>query len=140
MINSRAQHFVTFYSPGTFVSETNRVEVESWNVDHAVELARQTIQRHGARPYGFAFTSETRKVVHRDGIPDIKTDVTRSPMYYIGGKVETLQEIVDRNLKSEEILRSNMICNGYDRVIVNTNSYKSTWPLHAEDVVLDVEL
>lgn len=140
MINSRAQHFVTFYSPGTFVSETTRHELDGWNVDAAVQLARDVVVRHGARPYGFRFSTEVKEVVYTKGVPDIKTKAETSPMYFLGGTVETLEQIEDRNLKSEEILRSNMRCNGYDRVLVNTNSYKSTWPLNKDDIVLDVVL
>lgn len=33
------QHFVTFYSPGTFVAETTAKPVESWDVDLAVAMS-----------------------------------------------------------------------------------------------------
>ena len=49
----------------------------------------------------------------------------------------TLEEVKQRNDPKEEILRSNMECNGYDQIIVNTNSWKVTLPLEAGDTVLD---
>ena len=51
---------------------------------------------------------------------------------------ETIEEIEKRNDPKEEILRSNMRNNGYDRVIVNTNSYKITLPFTDEDHLINI--
>jgi hypothetical protein len=56
-----------------------------------------------------------------------------------GGKIETLTDVKERNDPDERILLSNMECNKWDRIITNTNSWKVTQPLLAEDVVLDWE-
>jgi hypothetical protein len=125
------KHFVTFCSPGTFVSETSESPIESWDVDAAKEMAKRIKERHGATPYGFYFSTRTRK----DEELDSKITKT-SPMYYLGGKVETLEEVVARNDPKEEILRWNMENNGYNRILVNTNSWKATLPLKDGDVVL----
>ena len=45
------QHFVTFYSPGTFVSETSTEPIDSWDVEKAVAMSRGIVERHGAKPY-----------------------------------------------------------------------------------------
>lgn len=129
------KHFVTFYSPGTFVSEETTKPIALWSTDEAVQMARGISERYNAKPYGFRFSTRERK----DDELDSKV-VKRSPMYYLGGKVETLEEIELRNDPKEEILRSNMRCNGYERVIVNTNSWKFTAALQDDDVVLDVVL
>jgi hypothetical protein len=126
------QHFVTFYSPGTFVAETTAKPVDSWNVDDAVAMAALIEERHGAKPYGFRFTTRGRE----DSELDSKVIAT-SPMHYIGGKVETREEIEARNDPNEEILRSNLRCNGHERVWTTTNGWRWTQPLGSDDVVID---
>ena len=129
------KHFVTFYSPGTFVSETTSRPIDTWDVDTAVQMAREIKERYGAVPYGFRFTTRSR------GDDDLDSKVAdKSPFYYLGGKVETLAEVEARNAPDEAILRSNMRSNGYDRIIVNTNSWRFTGPLEPDDVVLDIDL
>lgn len=48
-----------------------------------------------------------------------------------------LAEVEARNDPKEQILRDNMRINGYDKIIVNTNSWKFTGPLSSTDVVLE---
>lgn len=126
------QHYVTFYSPGTFVAEQTRRPVEAWDVEAASDMARTISERHGATPYGFQFTTNERK----DDELDSK-EVARSPFYYLGGRVETLAEVEARNDPKESVLRTNMRANGFDRIVVNDNSWRWTQPLRPTDVVLD---
>jgi len=129
------QHFVHFLSPGTFVAEETRKAIHAWDVDAAVELAKGIKERHGATPYGFQFSTRER------GPDDLDSKETaRSGTYYLGGRIETLEEIEERNDPREDILRRNMRCNGWDRVVVNDNSWRWTQPLRARDVVLDVQM
>lgn len=125
------QHFVTFYSPGTFVAETSQKPIESWNVDDAVAMSGMIEERHGARPYGFRFTTRGRE----DHELDSKVIAT-SPMHYIGGKVETREEVEARNAPDEEILRSNMRMNNYKRIWTSTRGWRWTQPLSDDDVVI----
>lgn len=125
------QHFVTFFSPGTFVAETTEKPIDSWNVDDAVAMAALITERYGAKPYGFRFTTRGRE----DHELDSKVIAT-SPMHYIGGKIETLEEIETRNDPSESILRTNMRGNGYSRVWTTTEGWRWTQPLSDEDVVI----
>lgn len=126
------KHFVTFYSPGTFFSEQSSREIDSWDVGKAKKMADSISERYGATPYGFQFSTRTRK----EGDLDSK-ESNRSLMYYLGGKVETLAEVEARNLPEESILRSNMRGNNIERIIVNDNSYRFTAALHKDDIVLD---
>ena len=125
------QHFVTFVSPGSFVPETSTKPVQSWDVDHATEMAKSILERHGATPYSFHFTTRTN-----DGELDSK-ETARSCNYFLGGVVLTLQDIKDRNDPKDEILISNMQNNGYERVVQNDNSWRATLPLRDDDVVLE---
>lgn len=125
-------HFVHFLSPGTFVSEESINPIDKWDVEVAKVMARSIHERHGATPYGFYFTTRTR------GPDDLDSKQSaRSATYYLGGTVETYDQVVARNDPKEEILRSNMRVNGYDRIIVNTNSWKFTGALKPDDVVLE---
>jgi hypothetical protein len=126
------QHFVTFYSPGTFVAETSTKPIPTWDVDDAVAMSAMIEERHGARPYGFRFTTRGR------GPDDLDSKaIATSPMHYLGGKVETLAEVEARNDPSEETLRWNMRTNHYDRIWTSTKGWKWTQPLNADDIVVE---
>ena len=125
------QHFVTFLSPGTFVHEQSTEPVDSWNVDAAREMARDVKERHGATPFAFYFTTRSRGDSELDS-----RETARSGRYFLGGEVQTLGEIKARGNPDDRILISNMECNGWDRVVVNCNSWKVTQPLEADDTIL----
>lgn len=127
------QHFVTFYSPGTFMAEESTKPIESWDVAEAVKMARKIKERYGASPYGFQFSTRER------GERDLDSrEAARSGLHYLGDhvKVETLAEIEARNLPSEQILRSNMRSNGWDKVVTTTKGWKWTQPLRKGDTVV----
>lgn len=124
-------HFVTFRSPGTFVAEETRKPIASWDVDLAVAMSTDIEERHRARPYGFFFTTRGRQEHDLDS-----KEVKRSPMYYIGGKVETLEEVEARNSPDETILRANMRGNGFKRIWTSTRGRRWTQPLQDDDVVI----
>lgn len=125
-------HFVVFASPGTFVPEETVRPIDAWDVAKAVEMSHSVMERYGARPYGFYFTTRGR------GSNDLDSkQVASSNFYYLGGKIETRAEVFARNDPKERILRSNMECNGIDRIVINDNSWRFTGPLRDTDVVLD---
>jgi hypothetical protein len=126
------RHFVRFYSPGTFVAETTEKPIDSWDVEAAKEMAAEVKERHGARPYGFCFTTRSR------GPDDLDSKETAvSGMHYLQGKIETLAEIKARNNPDDHILIFNMEANGYDRVISTTKGWRWTQPFTNEDVLLE---
>jgi hypothetical protein len=125
------KHFVTFLSPGTFFNEESIKEIDSWNVNKALEMSKEITERHGAKPYAFYFTTRTRE----DNEFDSK-ETAYSNRYYLGGKIETIKEIEERNDPNEKILLLNMRSNNWDRVIININSWKITQPLEKDDIVL----
>ena len=126
------KHFVEFFSPGTFVSESTDVPIDSWNVQQAVALSHDIKERHNSTPYGFMFITKSRN----DDELDSKV-TKRSNFYFLGGKIETYKEVCERNDPNEETLRWNMKTNKYKRIITNTNSWKITLPLNEDDIVLE---
>ncbi len=129
------QHFVTFLSPGSFVAEQRERPIESWDVDAAVAMAHEIVERHNARPYGFHFTTRGRNASDLDS-----KEIARSGTYWLGGKIETLAEVEARATEDDRTLLANMRSNGYDRIITNTNSWRWTQPLTERDTLLDVTL
>lgn len=127
------QHFVTFFSPGTFMAEASEKPISSWNVAKAKEMARKIKERYGAEPYGFQFTTRSRGPKDLDSHQSAKSGI-----YYIKSrvKVETLAEIEARNLPAESILRSNMRGNGWDKVVTTTKGWKWTQPLNKGDEIV----
>ncbi len=126
------KHFVTFYSPGTFVDEETRTPIDAWDVAAAFAMAKDITERHDAKPYAFQFTTRSR------GDDDLDSkEVARSPMHYFGVKIETIEEISARRRPKERTLLANMRSNGWDRIVTTTSGWKTSRPLGAEDVVLD---
>jgi hypothetical protein len=128
------RHFVTFLSPGTLFSEETTRPIDAWDIKLAVEMSYDVRARYNARPYGFYFTTRARP----DDELDSKT-IACSNTYYLGGKIETLDDVVARNDPNECILRSNMRINKWNKIIINDNSWRFTAPLQDGDIVLNYE-
>ena len=124
------KHFVIFFSARSFVAETTEKPIGSWDTNEATEMVKDIKERYGATPYGFCFTTRHRK----DDELDSK-EVKRSGMYYLGGDVLTLAE-VKAQMPEKNILISNMENNGYDKIIINKNSWQWIKPLTDKDTVL----
>ena len=135
------RHRVTFYSPGTFVSELSELPIDSWDTKTAVEMSKSIIERYNARPFAFVFST----VVTVDPVPDgeggtldvLPREVERSGYYFLGGRIESYSDVLARNDPKESILRSNMRGNGMWFVVVNDNSFRSTMPFDKKDCVVD---
>ncbi len=126
------KHFVVFYSPGIFFSEKTPNPIDSWDVTEAVALSRKIKERHGATPYGFQFITRSRDE------DDLDSNISdRSPMYYLGGTIYTMDEVIARNMPDEDILRRNMKANNIDKIIINTNSWKFTSFFNKDDILIE---
>ena len=125
------KHFVTFLSPGTFVHENTTKPISSWDAAKAKKMAKGISERYAATPFGFYFTTRSRKS------KDLDSQVTaESGIYYLGGKVETLAQVKKRATKDDHILILNMEVNHWNKIITNTNSWKITQPLRKNDIVV----
>lgn len=132
--NTVTKHFVTFFSPGTFFHEETDKPIDSWDVTKATEMARKIKERHNATPFAFEFSTRTR------GPKDLDSKETkRSGRYYLGGKIETVAEVEARNDPEERILLHNMKGNGWDRIVVNTNSWRIVQPFTDNDTLLEFD-
>lgn len=140
-MNASRKHFVTFLSPGTFVAEDTTKPIKAWDPVKAVQMAGEVVERYGARPYGFYFTT----CLAADPIPDgeggtLKVEpkeVSRSGMHFLGGEVFTVDDIKGRGNPKDRVLISNMEGNGWWTVVQNDNSWRSTQPFKEGDVILN---
>lgn len=114
--------YVSAYSPGTFVSESSSYKVEDKCLKTAIKKISKTIERHGAKPYGFRFEDGNGKSL--------------GGMYYVTGRLIKFEEISD-NDEELSILKLNMRCNNFPIVIENKNSYRFTGPFNPEDCIID---
>ncbi len=133
-MKSVMQDYVTFVSPGTFFPESTTQEIDSWDVNKAIEMSKDIIERYNATPYSFVFTTRGR------GENDLDSkEIDRSCNYFLGGQIETIEDVRKRNDPKERILLSNMEINDIERVIVNDNSWRATLPIKENDIVLQME-
>jgi len=125
------KHFVTFYSPGTFVTESTTKGIASWDPEAARKMAEEISERYEAKPYGFRFTTRTR------GDDDLDSKVTAtSPMYYFGCRVRTVEQVEARNDPKERILLANMKHNEWKRIVEPIEGWKWSQHLESEDIVM----
>lgn len=132
---------VTFLSPGTFVGEQSCRDIASPDPALAVEMSRKIIERYGARPYGFYFST----VLVSNPVPDgeggtlevVPKEVDRTGIYFIGGTIRTFDAVERAAKPDERILLDNMRWNEFKIVVENTNSYRSVHPFGERDVIID---
>lgn len=133
-------HTVTFLSPGTFVSEETTRPIGSWDAAAASEMAAGIVERHGARPYAFYFSTLLTARDVPDGMGGLlrvePRVLERSGLHFLGGEVLTLAEVEERNDPAEETLRSNMRWN-WPIVCETKNGFRHIAPFSEKDMVVD---
>jgi hypothetical protein len=142
-MSTSRKDFVKFLSPGSFYNETTTKEIKSWDIKEAIKMASKISERLGAKHYGFRFSTS---IISKD-VPDgeggflevLPKQVATSGTYFLGGYLETLDQVEKRADPKEDILLSNMHCNGWFVVCVNSNSYRSTTPFDENSTLLDKE-
>ena len=114
------RHFVHFLCPGTFFAETEDRVIDSWDVEKAKNLAKKITVRYNSKPYAFYFYTQEKK-------PDDweAKVINQSHMYFINGKVYSLEEIKARNNSDDRILISNMEYNGWSHVVETYSPWKN---------------
>ena len=116
------KHFIEFISPGSFISETSSKKVKSRN-DSEVKI--------GDYCFGYRFYDRS-EFSH----PDTGEFLTGKPMNYSHwtyfGEVMTLAQ-VKKNVTDNRILVTNMINNGYKRVV--KTKFQQYIPLEPKDKV-----
>lgn len=140
-MKTEIRHKVEFYSPGTFVSEVSVRQIGEWNTRVAVQLAGEITERHGARPFGFRFITETVVSGIADGsggeMPETSKRINRSGTHFINGKILTLANVEAREPGST--LASNMRSNQIAAVVETSNSYRHVSEFREGDCIVDAD-
>jgi len=124
------QHFVTFSSPGTLVAEQTTKPIAAWDVELATTMAHDIVERYNTKPFAFQFSTRQRE----DDELDSKI-VALSGFYYLGGLVLSLDEVKARpGIATHDILIRKMEANGWQRIIVNDNSWRWAEEAHYQDL------
>ena len=135
------RHKVTFYSPGTFFNEQSTRHVQTWSIKDALTLAKGILERYGARPFGFQFSSW--ETIEGQELGDFKVEpklLRRSGTIYFNGKIRTKEEVLAGTDPEEEILRSNVRCNDYDIVQgIDPDNYRWTQEFNEDDLLVSPE-
>lgn len=132
--------FVTFLSPGTFVHEQTTKPIDKWDIPAACEMSTSIVERYGARPFCFYFTT----VLTAEPVPDgeggtlevCPKEVARSGTHFLGGTVLTIHDVEARARPGDEILASNMRFN-WPVVVETSNGFRSVNPFVQDDVIVD---
>src|SRR5688572_23657281 len=110
-MKTRKQHFVTFYSPGTFVAEMTTKPIGEWSAALAARMASDVTERYNSKPYGFRFSTSIVADPVSDGAGGTlevrPKQIVESGMYHLGGELLTYDDVRARNDPKENILRSN---------------------------------
>lgn len=114
---------ITFYSPGTMISETNVLDIYGSDINSIIKKATQEstkiTQRYGATPYMFRIDGDSKN-------------------YFLPhNKVELYNEIKQRNDPKNSILISNMKYNHWKAILTTTKGWKSSQPFNDEDCLLN---
>lgn len=131
------KHFVEFFSPGTFLSESSQRAIESWDTKTAATMATEITERYNAKPYGFKFFTSIAAESIDDGeggkLNVQPKEIARSGMYYLTGDLILFDDA------PKGTLRSNMRCNHWPICIENKNSWRFTGTFGANDFIVDKE-
>ena len=123
------RHFVTFLAPGSLMQEESTMPIETWDTDAAQDMAAKIVERHGARPFCFYFTTRGRQ---KDDL-DSKV-IKKSGRYFINCQLRTLEEV--QADPENRILAANMENAGWQHVAITRNGWGWTQPFRQEDVIL----
>lgn len=141
------KHLVTFMSPGTMYDEYTTKEISAWDPALAMGLAETVVERYGARPYAFQFSTQ----ICAEPVPDGHGGTLRvepkttaeSGRYYIKGTLLTYDDVVARGLNNDKqreddwSLRNNMSSPDSCIACVTTNSFKHHGRFNERDFVVD---
>ena len=120
---SEIQHYVEFYFPGIITSDTSTCKIK--NRDSKFKIPKEC--------YGYRFFD--RKII-QEGDEILKgKSFNYSGVRYINGKIYDKKK-VERYVKNNETLLSNMRLNGYKKVVKTI--FGQFMPLEKNDMVIKI--
>lgn len=136
------KHYIIYHTPGDGFKramfptdleldwQTSKLEA----IDEAVERsADMNAENPAFRPFAFNFLTKAR------GENDLDSHVeAQSHLFWLGGHVESVSDLIARNDPTERIIVNNMRDLNADYVITNRNSFTWVQPFSPGDVVLPI--
>ena len=123
-------HFVTYLFSPDSCSKPITVPSPAWDPRHAIERIDTVCGTHRHRPHRFYFTTP------HDANHGF-TNPTRSHMYYLGGFVETQQQVLERTSPQSPLYRS-MVDKNVHQVVTIQRDTIHTYPLTPNDIVMNM--
>ncbi|KQW72338.1 hypothetical protein [Ensifer sp. Root127] len=121
---------IRFLFDASFKSTEYVVETSSWDVEAAAGIAHRLTLERGVQPYAFWF--ESREPGHG---PEPKISGT----YYLGGKLQTLDELRAENDPSAVIMIHHLEARGIERVVTTNCPCLASFPFRDGDHILEWE-
>ena len=118
------KHYVKFFYPGSFVSETTSSKIDD----------RSKRPEVPSRAYGWQFFDREEIVENGETLHGAAKNY--SPVHYIGDEISE-QKALDALKRSNGILRANIEGNGYTRLV--RTRFGQIFPLDANDIVVAPE-
>lgn len=131
----RQYYQVTYYSPGSFFSETNEREFENFSLKEFTEKASTITQRYGAKPYGFKVQRLEEIVDMPDGFKCEPKIIEKAKCYYFINAEVVFSKDLDK--KTEGIFISNLENNCQGVGIISRNSYRFNYFFNKEDFIVN---
>ena len=138
-MKTKSYYQVTFYSPGTFFSESNSAKFESLDFLEICKKAKEIKQRYGASPYGFIW-EKIEELVNVPKVEGFEIKATPKVLDKSKGTVFITGTVIyskDLNDREDSILRSNLESNNDGVGVINTNSYKFHSGFGEDDSIID---
>lgn len=130
------KHYVEFRSPGSFFFEESTRPIDAWDTRKAAQMAREVVERYGARPFCFRFLTRLEAppvVVDGEKLNVEPKQINRSGWHFLGGEIVRYDDVPE----SEGIARSNMRGNGYP-LAARYNGCRLQW-LEPDGVIVHPE-
>lgn len=137
-MKTKTYYLVTYYSPGTFFSESSSYKFTEFNLWKFCQKAKEISERYDAKPYGFNF-QKLEIPVDLPKTEGFKVTVEpkileKSGTFYITGDVIFSENLIG---KDEQILKSNLESNNNGVGIVNNNSFKFRGAFEKDDNIVN---
>lgn len=124
--------YVRYYYEGKYIDHIVHREIETESVDDIINDI-QSID--GIWPYRFQFVTR-----HPEKETSGEWSISNvSHMYFVNGKIRTLDELIKENNPNNKVLIGNMKSNNYDKIIESTHGWVSSFR-EGKDTLIEVKM
>ena len=133
-IEHKDHYLVTFYSPGTFFSETSSIRLDELDINKILKKAKGTSERYNAKPYGYTWKQIREFFIGKEKLEKEEVLDESKGYIFITGNVIFSKDLTNPD---ENIFKSNLESNAGGVGIQNFNSYKFSYFFDKNDIIID---